>query len=209
MTAPEPAATFTRKEPRRRFLRLLIVPVLLLAVGFAVLRVGFKAYKLPAPSMQPTLEVGDRILMKKGGYDPEVGDIVILHAPASVDDFSDPAEGCKGGKPARRRACEVPDDGPRAEAAYVQRIVAGPGDLLKLRDGRVTVNGVPERVTGLPACQNDCTFQGFEVPAGHWFTLGDNRGNSSDGRYWGPLNRAAIDGPVVARYWPLERLGGV
>ena len=57
----------------------LLVLVYVAALIFA------KPYRIPSESMLPALEIGDRILVRKGGYDPERGDIVVLNPPAGAD----------------------------------------------------------------------------------------------------------------------------
>lgn len=205
--AAEPAPRFERQGKRPRWVRPLVVVLVLLAALFFGSKFFVKAYKVPSPSMNPTIQEGDRLLMRRGGYSPKVGDVVILHPPeAAVSGFG--GEQCEAGTPKRGHSCEVPSTSKPAKAAYVQRIVAGPGDKVKMLDGKILRNGAPTADTAFPGCTNDaCSFLTYTVPAGHWLTIGDNRPNSDDGRFWGPISADAIGGPVAVRYWPLGRLG--
>jgi signal peptidase I len=53
-----------------------------------------------------------------------------------------------------------------------------------------------------------CSFPTpIKVPPGHWFMMGDNRGESDDSRFWGPVPRSWIIGDAFATYWPIDRIG--
>jgi signal peptidase I len=88
----------------------------------------------------------------------------------------------------------------------LKRIVAGPGDLVSIRDGRTVVNGVISAEPFIAPCQvaAACSFpMPVRVPARHYFVLGDNRGESDDSRFWGPIPVDSIVG-VVVRCQPLQ-----
>lgn len=208
----DPATTgsgprFEREKPRRRWLRWLAIPLVLLLVLVFVAGTFLKPYKVPSPSMTPTIQPGDRILAGRDAGEPEVEQVVVIRPPADADDLE---SACAGGVPDEGTACEVPSKVARGKQSFVQRIVGGPGDRIELRDGRLLRNGRPTDDAGFAACTDVvCTFAPITVPRGHWFTLGDNRGNAVDGRFFGPVPTAAIVGPVRARYWPPDRLGGL
>jgi signal peptidase I len=87
-----------------------------------------------------------------------------------------------------------------SSAIFVKRVVAGPGDLLAIRDGHVIRNGIAENDPYIAPCEEDdaCTFPTpVRVPAGEYYLLGDNRGVSDDSRFWGPVPGAWIIGTVV------------
>lgn len=207
-------ATAHKQDDDRSPLRGLLdmIGVVVGAVVLAVIVQAFvvKPYKIPSPSMVPTLEVGQRVLVNRIGNafgDPSVGDVVVLTPPTGAGaGFAE--EAC--GRPrAAGTACTVPRDG-HVDETFIKRIAGGPGDRLALRGGRLIRNGRPVNEPYAQPCQDEaCTIAEFTVPAGHYFMLGDNRGNSDDSRFWGPVRRDYIIGTAFATYWPPSRIGGL
>jgi signal peptidase I len=159
--------------------------------------------------MEPTLDVGQRVLVNRFLYhftDPSPGDIVVFHPPAGADNGT--AEcGIPHGP---REACPKPTAGESSQN-FIKRIVAGPGDTLSVRDGHPVVNGVEKsdepyiRPCGVaPACNLP---KAIKIPPDYYFMMGDNRGESDDSRFWGPVPRAWIIGEAFATYWPPDRIG--
>jgi signal peptidase I len=174
-----------------------------------------KPYQIPSQSMEPTLDVGQRVLVNRFLYhftDPAIGDIVVFHPPKGAD-----AQPARCGLTVHgRQPVEVGMSCPKPTAAessqnFIKRIVAGPGDTLSVRDGHPVVNGVEKteepyiRPCGtLAACNLP---RQITIPPDHYFMMGDNRGESDDSRFWGPVPRAWIIGEAFATYWPPDRVG--
>jgi signal peptidase I len=186
-----------------------LVAIVAFAVGLALLIQGFavKPYQIPSGSMIPTLEVGQRVLVQRVSYhfsDPEIGDIVVFHPPLGADT----AEKCGVQKPPDE-ACPEPVDEPD-ETNFIKRVVATPGDTLKIEDGRAIVNGehIPDDFI-LPCRDGQgCNLpKQITIPPDHYFMMGDNRGSSDDSRFWGPVPRDWIIGKAFATYWPPDRIG--
>jgi signal peptidase I len=100
----------------------------------------------------------------------------------------------------------------RSDEYFIKRIVAGPGDTVFIREGRAFVNGKRQADNFTTPCGqgSGCNLeQPITVPAGHWFMMGDNRGESDDSRFWGPVPTDWIIGPAFATYWPIDRIGGI
>ena len=98
-----------------------------------------------------------------------------------------------------------------AGQTFIKRIVAVGGDTLSIKEGHPVVNGVEKknepyiRACGtVPVCNLPTTIT---IPKGYFFMMGDNRGNSDDSRYWGPVPKAWIIGEAFATYWPPDRIG--
>ena len=174
--------------------------VLAAAVGLLVplalfFRHDVQTFRIPSESMRPTLEVDDRITVNKDAYDdtgPELQDIVVSHPPEGA------LEGRCGVLVGAGELCSRPGGGP-ADVFFVQRVVARPGDSLRVRDGRAIVNGRPLDEPYAADCRGGplCTFRGeITIPRDHYFVMGDNRGASDDSRFWGPLPRDHIIGRV-------------
>jgi signal peptidase I len=159
------------------------------------------AYRVPSGSMLPTLKIGTVVLVDPSAYRtraPRIGDIVVLHPPAGADAPSaacgNPGQG--GGHP---QACDQPTATESTET-FIKRIVAGPGDRISIVRGQVIRNGATETEPALAACGSDalCNFPSpIVIPEGEYFVLGDNRGGSDDSRFWGPVKRSWIIGPIV------------
>jgi signal peptidase I len=158
-----------------------------------------KPYRAPSESMLPTLEPGDRFLVNRlAGAD--VGDVVVFHAPRTC-----------GVRISETQLCPRPGRS-RRSASFVKRVVAGPGDRVALRDGRVIRNGAVLDEPYVRPCSEGfgCTFRGsIRVPEDHWFVLGDNRGASDDSRFWGPVPDDWVVGQAFLRYWPAGSIGGL
>lgn len=158
-----------------------------------------EAYKIPSQSMEDTLLVGDFLLANKFVYgaqlplvgwrlpaihDPEPGDIVI---------FIFPRDGV---------------------TKYIKRCVAIAGDTVTIKNKELFVNGVrfedPEKSKfevlkvkprGPGGTDSPDNFGPFVVPPGHYFMMGDNRDNSYDSRWWGPVPQANILGEAMLIHW--------
>ncbi len=188
------------------------VLIVVIALGLAYLVQAFvvKPYKIPSGSMEPTLQIGQRVLVDRIGndfFDPSVGDIVVFHPPAGAAD----APGVCGVPTTSNEMCPRPT--PReGSTTYIKRVVAVGGDTISIRDGHVILNGKPQKepFASFAGCTVDssCTYlTPIKVPAGYYFMMGDNRGNSDDSRYWGPVPDAWIIGEAFATYWPPDRIG--
>jgi signal peptidase I len=154
-------------------------------------------YRVPTGSMEPSIEVGDRIVVDKASYGvrvpfthayiakldgPQVGDVVVL-------------------------------DSPEDDKVLVKRVVATPGQTVEVREGHVYLDGVAapvaDGVEDLDGVHHAVSFDagtgpdfGPEMlPADEYLVLGDNRGNSHDGRYFGLVSRDAILGRAVGVFW--------
>ena len=175
-------------------------------IVFAVKAWVVNPYRIPSPSMEPTLhcarpepdcEAGtsDRVLANQFIYrfhPPRRGDIVVFHAPDAA-----------------RREC--------VGGIFVKRIVGLPGEVWSERSGVTYINGrrLAEPYVA-PARRDSDTKELVDIPPvgtirrippRMYLVEGDNRAHSCDSRVWGLVPRANIIGKVVLTYWPLDRLG--
>lgn len=179
----------------------LIAPFLgAFAVSFVV-----KPYRIPSPAMVPTLHVGDKIMVNRVGGDPARGDIVVFRPPLGADTHqcgiaSEPADGHPCGKPTDAKS----------SINFIKRVVGLPGDTVFVKGNRAYVNGKPldeHYVNADTDCNELCNLpKPITIPPGHFFMLGDNRGESDDSRDWGPVPKEWIIGTVFMRYAPLGRI---
>jgi signal peptidase I len=189
---------------------VLIVAVALgLALGIQAFLV--KPYRIPSESMVPTLQIGQRVLVNRIGArfgPPSVGDVVVFHPPVGAEQGNQ----CGGGEPPPGQVC-LKESRNEASVNFIKRVVAGPGDTIYIKGGHVYRNGKRESdgyING--TCESGggrgCNFTTpITIPAGHWFMMGDNRGESDDSRFWGPVPRKWIIGGAFATYWPPKRIG--
>jgi signal peptidase I len=195
-----------------------LVVILAVALGLALGIQAFiiKPYRIPTGSMEPTLTVGQRVLVNRIGMDfsePHVGGIYVFHPPEGAEQ-----QEC-GPTPhvikLSGAACSAPVP-EKASVNFIKRIVAGPGDEIYVKEGHVfrkaagTSQFVAEEDSYIKACGTnpECNFPTpIKIQAGHWFMMGDNRGDSDDSRYWGPVPTGWIIGQAIATYWPPDRIG--
>jgi signal peptidase I len=183
---------------------VIVVVAIGLALGIQALLV--KPYRIPSESMEPTLDVGQRVLVNRIGnrfVDPEIGEVLVFHPPkgSDVNQCGAPAE---EGQPCPR---PTPD---RSDVNFIKRVVAGPGDKIAISNGRVVLNGRLQKESFVRPCRegDTCDFpQSITIPPDHYFMMGDNRGSSDDSRFWGPVPKKWIIGGAFATYWPPGRLG--
>ena len=160
--------------------------VLLVAVGVAIgVRVFLiQTFFIPSASMEPTLMIGDHIVVDKLSYHLHAvhrGDIVVFAKPPQETDAPD-----------------VKD--------LVKRVIGLPGDRISSQGGRVYIDGKPLNEPWLPPGTITTGIQPQTIPPDEYFVMGDNRSNSQDSRFFGPIPRSLIVGRVVMRIWPLSAL---
>ena len=195
-------------SPGGSLLELVLIVAVALGLALGIQAFLVKPYRIPSPSMVPTLEIGQRVLVNRIGErftDPEVGDVIVFHPPTGAE-RSD--RKCAD-TPPPGQVCTKPT-GRKADVNYIKRVVAGPGDKISLQDGHVILNGKRQREPFSEPCDGGegCDYpETVTVPAGHYFMMGDNRGASDDSRFWGPVPRKWIIGGAFATYWPPKRIG--
>jgi signal peptidase I len=160
-----------------------------------------QAYYIPSTSMQPQLDVGDRVLVSRLSYrlhEPRRGDVVVFDEPG--------AEGDQGVLPMRvaRSALGALGVGTGGDT-LVKRVVALPGEVVEGREGRVFVDGRELREPYLAREEVTSAFGPERVPQDHLWVLGDSRRNSVDSRTFGPVPVDDLEGRAVLRVWPPQR----
>lgn len=179
-----------RIRPYNRALVYLGIFLLVAASNYslaAYIKSNFvQAYKVPAGSMEPTLLVGDHMLVDRSvaARTPRRGDVVVFPFP------EDPAKD------------------------FVKRVVALAGDRVEIRNKLLLVNGakvaepyvVHREADMIPAAKNPRdTMEPVVVPADSYFMLGDNRDRSYDSRFWGFVSRDKIKGIAKCLYWSWDK----
>lgn len=171
-------------EPARRansvtlWVRDLVISAL---ASVLIITFLYQPVRVEGTSMLPRLENSDRLFINKFVYHIESihrGDIVVFHYPL------DPAK------------------------SYIKRVIALPGDRIRIDQGQVWLNGKPLKEPYVPARYRDArSMAAMVVPKGCYFMMGDHRSISSDSREFGPVERSLIYGKAVFVYWPAKDAG--
>ena len=187
---------------------LVLTVACAIGLAFAVQAWAVKPYRIPSGSMEPTLQIGQRVLVNRAGThfgDPGIGDILVFHPPVGADTGRDQC----GVQELPGQVCAAPVD-EESDTNFIKRVVAGPGDELTIHDGHPVVNGVEAKESFARPCRDAsrCDFpEPITVPQDHYFMMGDNRPSSDDSRFWGPIPRDWVIGQAFATYWPPDRVG--
>lgn len=170
------------------FLSFLLMIAIVLVCSWALRTYVFEPFKVPSASMEKTIMTGDMVFTEKISYnfgEPKAGDLVV---------FDDP---------------QIPS------RVLVKRIIATEGQTIDFIDGQVYVDGVllDEPYTSgaetypLISAANVSISYPYTVPEDMVWVMGDNRTNSSDSRYFGPVEEDSVFGKAILVYWPLDRFG--
>ena len=171
-------------------------------VGAVAIVLAIKAwvinpYRIPSSSMEPALHCGGE---PAGGCEARFSDRVL--ANRFIYHFRDP----------RRQEVVVFETPERARercgagGTFVKRIVGLPGDTVAERDGVFFINGKRLDESYIKSVRRDHETNTWKVPPNSYFMVGDNRNQSCDSRRWGSVPRGNLIGPVVAIYWPPDRI---
>ena len=203
-----PRSNAKQKSPVRNLLELAITALIAIALALGIQAFLVKPYRIPSLSMFPTLEKGQRILVDRRDTKPSLYNVVVFHPPTGADPLvpvcGDQAQGAGDSRPCDR---SLPTE---STQTFVKRVVGLPGDRLRIVNGHVWRNGVREKGSYIQPCPAaaDCTFaKAIVVPAGEYYMMGDNRGESDDSRFWGPVPQKWIVGVAFFTYWPIDRIG--
>ena len=196
-----PASTPRRRRSFRHNPLVELVVILAVAFGLAYVIQAYvvRPYKIPSASMEQTLEIGDMVLVNRFIYhfeNPHRGDIIVFHPPGVGDQA-------------------IRGDPNEASVNYIKRVIGLPGETVQIVAGRVLICKHPH--VGCvtlhepyldPADNRDTgNFGPYVVPKNDYFVMGDNRDDSLDSRFWGPVPRRNIIGEAFLIYWPLSRIG--
>lgn len=168
------------------FVEFIETIVIFGAIFAAVYLFVAQFHKVSGNSMVPTMKSGDYLITEKISYrfrDPKKGEIVVLKNPR--DESQD----------------------------FIKRIIAVPGDTIKIANKTVYINGELQKEPYLPpgtdTPSGNFVTEGADIKAGtnQYFVFGDNRSHSSDSREWGPVTKEEIIGRAFFRYFPFQSLG--
>jgi signal peptidase I len=203
-----------RAHQRRNAIEWIVVLAGALIIAIVIKTFLFQAFYIPSDSMEPTLKVGDRVLVNKLSYrlhDVNHGDIVVFDRPSTTGQTVD---GCDGGQvtipPSASFSAEEVHD-------LIKRVIATGGDTVEQREGSIYVNGKKldepyvHKTNGVTDKTPSFRFsaQCIKVPEGKVFVLGDNRQDSNASNMFGPIPESSIVGRAFIRVWPLGSIGGV
>lgn len=170
------------------FLDIFEVIVFAIGIFFFIYLLVMRPHKIDGQSMMPNFPDSEYLLTERVTYyfrNPERGDVVIFTPPNNNLD------------------------------EYIKRVVALPGETIAIKDGHVYINGklLNESYIDNSVYTGGGNFlkegQEYKVPDGEYFVIGDNRPNSSDSRYWGPITKKTISGRAWVIYWPIKLAGTV
>ncbi len=160
-----------------------------IVLAFGVRQFVAEARVVPTGSMEPTIQINDRLVIEKISYlfqQPQRGDIIVFQAPEKALVIS----------------------GSMTNDAYLKRVIGLPGETVEVSGGQVFVNG--EAIAeGYIKAPPSYTWGPDVVPDNEYLVLGDNRNGSLDSHVWGSLPESSIIGKAAVRFWPPNRVGGL
>ncbi len=199
-----------KKRGRASFLKE-IPALVVIAFVLALLIKSFlvQAFFIPSSSMEPTLMIGDRVLVNKLAYEfggtPQRGDVIVFSNPHPTSEphrnpvsafFHWVGQGLGFSQPSNED--------------FIKRVIGLPGEKIQGKNGRVYINDQLLNEPYLPAGVSTSDFGPTVVPQGTLFVMGDNRGNSNDSRYaLGPVPIKDVIGKAFVIIWPPSRIGGL
>jgi signal peptidase I len=199
------AAKSRQKGGHNSLVELVMIVAVALGLALGIQAFLVKPFRIPSESMVPTLQIGQRVLVDRVSYrfgEPDRGDIVVFKPPSGqpsscgVERASD--------QPCPRGTRE------RSDTNFIKRVVAVPGDRLKVIEGSVYIDGKRQKESFArldPECGTCNLPREITIPDGHYYMMGDNRGESADSREWGPVPKEWIIGKAFMTYWPPGRIG--
>jgi len=165
-----------------KILREVVITVVIAAAVFALLRLTVQSYTVVMSSMEPNFQQGDCIMVSKVSYrssGPQRGDVIIFNPPFD------------------------------SQFPFIKRVIGLPGEIVEIKDGKVSINGTTLEEDEYIAAQPNYTMSATQVPENEYFVLGDNRNNSTDSSQGWTVPRNNIIGRAWFVYWPPSKLGGV
>jgi len=228
LVMPEQPAKKSKSRTRSVFRQIAELPLLVLVafvIAIVIKTFLVQAFFIPSGSMIPTLRIGDRVLVEKISYrlhDPRRGDIIVF-----ARDVLAPQPDVPWYQDARNFLRELVGLPIGDEEDFIKRVVAISGDTVRYEGNprRLYVNG--EQVdqayinrgvdrSSPVLTEKDCqrldmerSGRGCLVPAGRVFVMGDNRGNSQDSRFLGPIADKKIIGRGFVVIWPVANFGSL
>jgi signal peptidase I len=190
----------TGSEPRQLFhlLRELVPMLLIVLVVFAGVRMFFQPYEVDGASMSPAIANGERLFVNRSAYVH-----VDLPALGDIYPFSEPQRG---------DIIVLESDRTSRDAPYIKRIIGLPGETITYTEGIVIVDGEPlveDYINGAITGCHVPTYCSITVPQGHVYVLGDNRRDSEDSRFFGPVPMEDVVGKAFFSNWPYENIGPI
>ncbi|MFK8186729.1 MAG: signal peptidase I [Phormidesmis sp.] len=178
----------TKKQPSF-WVELLQTMGLSVVLALGMRQFVAEARVVPTGSMEPTVQINDRLFIEKISYlfnSPDRGDIIVFQAP--------------------EKALVIA--GATTNDAYLKRVIGLPGETVEIKDGKVFIDDRAIHENYIKAPPN-YTWEKALVPEGQYLVLGDNRNGSLDGHVWGFLPEDTIIGKASLRFWPPSRIGGL
>ncbi len=181
---PVPQHSWLTKKRGTRDVWFWVFVGLLLIFGFEVwllFKFMFVATMITSSSMEPTLQIGDAVIVRRVRFTPENppkrGELVFFRDPVTKRDW------------------------------LVKRVIGLPGETLVIWAGQVYINGKPLQEPYVNGIVEE--YGMWHIPRDAIFVMGDNRPFSSDSRDFGPVPLELVEGKVVFRYFPLGRIGRI
>ena len=172
----------TKESFGRTVLAYIEIVVFAFVLSWGLRSTVVEARVIPTPSMLPTIQLQDRVVVDKIAFkfsEIDRGDIIVFRPPSDVDSSG---------------------------TDWIKRVIGLPGETVEIKAGKVFINDC-ELTESYEMEKPNYIYGPIIVPENSYFVLGDNRNNSLDSHFWGVLPKENIVGKALFRYWPIESFG--